>query len=112
MTAGDEKRNTAAAFIVGGLVGAVIALLLAPKSGAGMRRDIRRFGEKAVDKTQALRLELSRSIDKLADGVWERLQEDIAHGRDWTEHTLSEVQHALDAGKDFIRGEIDKIRQI
>jgi gas vesicle protein len=109
MTSRSESTNTIAALAVGVFIGAGIALFLAPKSGKGMRRDARRLGKKALNKTQALRLELSRSIDNIADTVWERLQEDMDRGRDWTENTLSEVQRALEAGKDFIRGEIDKV---
>jgi gas vesicle protein len=102
--------NTVVAFAVGTFVGAGIALLLAPQSGEKTRRDVRRIGKKAMNITQELRSELSRAIDNMADSVWDTLQEDFERGRGWTENTLSEVQRALDGGRDFIRGEIDKIR--
>jgi gas vesicle protein len=110
MTPRGGNRNTVVVFAVGAIIGAGIALLLAPESGEEVRRDVRRLGKKALNKTQALRAELNRSIDKIADAVWDRLQEDFERGREWTENTLSGVQRALESGKEFIRDEIDKIR--
>jgi gas vesicle protein len=106
----ERKENSVFAFAVGVFLGAGIALLLAPQSGERVRRDIRRMGKKALNKTQALQLELSRSIDNMADDVREKLQAEMNRGREWTENTLAEVRKVLDAGKEYIRGEIDKIK--
>ena len=111
MSGENDKRDVAAAFIIGGLFGAGIALLLAPQSGARTRRDIRRLGDKAVNMTQAARIEVNRAIDNLTDGVLDKLQEEIDRGREWTEDTLAQLQHAVDSGKELIRAEIDKIRR-
>lgn len=111
MTPKDQKGNNIVAFTVGAFIGAGIALFLAPQSGKKTRRDVGRLGKKALNKSQALRLELSRSIDNMADGVWERLQEELERGRDWTQDTIADVQRALEAGKDFIGREIDKVRR-
>ena len=111
MTSKDQKGNTLLALTVGAILGAGITIFLAPQSGKKTRRDVRHMGKKALNKTQALRLELSRSVDNMADDVWEGLQDEIDRGRNWTEKKLTEVQRAIDSGKDFIRGEIDKVRQ-
>jgi gas vesicle protein len=110
MTSKDQNGHTMLAFTVGALIGAGITVLLAPQSGRKTRRNLRRMGQKAMNKTEALRLELSRSIDNMADEVWDGLQNEIDRGRDWTEKKVSEVQQAIEAGKDFIRGEIDKVK--
>jgi gas vesicle protein len=109
MAGNSDKRDVAAAFIIGGLFGAGIALLLAPQSGARTRRDIRRVGEKAANMTQAARTEIGRSIDNLTDGVLDKLQEEFDRGREWTEDAVAQLQKAINSGKEFIRGEIDKI---
>jgi gas vesicle protein len=110
MTPRRGNANTVVAFAVGAFIGAGIALLLAPESGEEMRRDVRRFGKKALNKIQKIRMEVGRSIDNMAEAVWDTVQKDFDRGRDWTESTLAEVQRALDGGKEFIRGEIGKIR--
>ena len=109
MSGNNEKRDVAAAFLIGGLFGAGIALLLAPQSGARTRRDIRRIGEKTVNMTQAARIEISHAIDNLTDGVLDKLQEEIDRGREWTEDALAQLQRAMNSGREFIRDEIDKI---
>jgi gas vesicle protein len=106
----NGNTNTLLALVVGALAGASIALLLAPQSGEKTRRDIRRLGKKALDKTQSIREDLSNSIEDFADGVWEKVQEVLDRGREWTQKSVSDLERALEAGKKLIHNEIDKIR--
>jgi gas vesicle protein len=106
----NENTNTLLALVVGALAGASIALLLAPQSGEKTRRDIRRLGGKALDKTQSIRKDLSNSIEDFTDGIWEKVQDDLDRGREWTEKSIADLGRALEAGKKFINTEIDKIR--
>ena len=75
-----------------------------------MGEDIGRLGGKALDKTQAVRKELCDSIDTMADEVWDKVQGEFDRGREWTEQSIQDLERALEAGKKFIHGEIDKIR--
>ncbi len=104
-------RSTTTAFVIGGILGAGIALLFAPQSGRKTRRDIRYLGEKAWNKTEALQLELRHSVDNLVEDVTERLHEEFNKGREWTSSTLKEIQGALESGRKHIRNEMDKIRR-
>ena len=45
---GFSKTQLAGFFLTGAAVGAAVALLYAPKTGAQTRKDIRRFSKKAV----------------------------------------------------------------
>jgi gas vesicle protein len=110
MASKNEKTNTIFALAVGAIFGAGVALLFAPQSGKKTRRDVRRFGERALDKTQELRNEACTSIDNFAEEVWGKVQDDFDRGRKWTEQSISDIQKALDTGKRFIHDEIDKIR--
>ena len=109
---GTEKESgrLATAFVIGSILGAGIALLLAPQSGNKTRRDIRRFGKKALNKAEALRLELGQSLDNLTNDVVERLEEEFDRGREWTEKTAQDVRNAIESGKQYIRKEIDKVK--
>ena len=49
----NKARSVLLPFLVGGLVGAGIALLLAPKSGREMREDIKDIAASAGDKITA-----------------------------------------------------------
>jgi gas vesicle protein len=110
MTSRNGKENILLALAIGALFGAGAALLLAPQSGEKTRRDIRRLGRRARDKAEALKTQLTDSIDHMAEGVWDKIQEDFDRGREWTDQTLADLQKALDSGKEFISGEIDRIR--
>jgi gas vesicle protein len=51
-------------FLTGAAVGAAVALVLAPKSGAHTRRDIRRFSKKAMDQFDDLQSDVKSQISE------------------------------------------------
>jgi gas vesicle protein len=104
------NKNSAAALIAGTLLGAGVALLLAPQSGRRTRRDISRFAAKTRNKVAAAQIELGHSIEDIVAEATERIGEGLNHGIDWTDSKLAEFQRALDAGKRCIQSEIDKIQ--
>ena len=108
-------RNTAIAdaaitFAVGALLGAGVALLIAPQSGRKTRRDIRQFAEKAGNKAEAAQLELRHSIENIIGDVAEKLQEGLACGIDWTDSKIAALQGALEEARKSIAGEVEKIQ--
>jgi gas vesicle protein len=104
------NRNTAAALIAGALLGAGVALLLAPQSGRKTRRDIRQFAEKTRNKAEAAQLELQHCINNIIGDMEEKLQEGLARGMDWTDSKIVDLRRALDAARESIAGEIEKIQ--
>jgi gas vesicle protein len=93
-------------FVVGSLLGAGIALLLAPQSGKRTRRDIVHFGKVARNKAEALQLQVRHSCEDWTDKVLEEVQEGLGRSRQWTEKTQQGVLHALDSAKEYVRKEI------
>lgn len=104
------NKNNAAALIIGALLGAGVALLLAPQSGRKTRRDLSHFAEKTRNKVEAAQIELRHSIDNIVGDATERIEEGMNRGIDWTDSRIAELQRALDAGKKFIQSEIEKIQ--
>lgn len=78
-----------AAFAVGALVGAAIALLYAPRSGKETR-------ERIADKGRELG-------DKATDA--------IKNGSEFIDGKKAEIAAAVDAGKEAMRGERTKLRR-
>jgi gas vesicle protein len=72
----DENQfGTALTFLVIGIgAGAIAALLLAPKSGEQLRRDIRRRYEDARE-----------TIEDLAEDAKEKMEDAIERGSEWME---------------------------
>ncbi len=84
-----KERSVLVPFVIGGLVGAGVALLLAPKSGRELRKDISDLASDAQDR-------ISMTIDK---------------SKELYEGSRSAVKNAIDAGKTAFIEERDKIRQ-
>ncbi len=78
----DSNIGTAVSFLLIGLgVGAALGLLLAPKSGKQMRRDLRRSYEDALD-----------TISEWTDEAKERFDEAIEKGADFTEELRAKAE--------------------
>ena len=102
--------DAAIAFVAGTLLGAGVALLLAPQSGRKTRRDLRQFAEKTENKMEAAQLELRHSIENIIGDISENLQEGLARGMDWTDTKIAELQGILEAARKSVSGEIEKIQ--
>jgi gas vesicle protein len=62
--AGFTKTQMAGFFLTGAAVGAAVALVLAPKSGAQTRRDIRRVSKKAMNQFDDLQSDVRSQINE------------------------------------------------
>jgi gas vesicle protein len=82
-----KERSIMVPFLVGGIVGAALGLLLAPKPGREMRKQIKDF---AVDSTDAIASAVRKGKDLYAD-------------------TVTAVNSAIDAGKRAYIQEREKI---
>jgi gas vesicle protein len=109
MNTPEDKRHLAAAFMVGGALGAGIALLYAPQSGRKTRRDLRRISQKAMNDAETLQTKLRQSVHDLATDTFEKIREEFTRGPDWTEKRADEVQSVIERGRDFIVKELDKV---
>ncbi len=109
MEARNEKLNGVVLFVAGSLIGAGLALLLAPQSGRRTRRDIVHLGKMAKKKSEQIQLEMHHAIDNLVEDISEKMQEGMDRGREWTEKTTQGVLQALNSGKDYIRKELENV---
>jgi gas vesicle protein len=82
-----EMEDCVKGFIIGGLIGAVLGILYAPKSGKETREEIRRSSEELVGKAKAQFEELTGKMEELAYREKEMLVE-----------KKEKVKKALDAG--------------
>src|SRR5258706_12899153 len=109
MEARNEKLNGVLLFVSGSLLGAALALLLAPQSGRRTRRDIVHLGKMAKKKSDQIQLEMRHAVDNLVEDISEKMQEGMGRAREWTEKTTQGVLQALNSGKDYIRRELDNV---
>jgi gas vesicle protein len=61
---GFSKTQVAGLFVAGAAIGAAAALLFAPKTGAQMRKDIRRFSKRTIGQLDDLQSDLRDQISE------------------------------------------------
>jgi gas vesicle protein len=94
-------------FLVGGVVGAGIALLLAPKSGKELRKDIKNMASDTRDKIAAT---VEKGKELYIEGTT-AVKNAIEAGKDVYIEGTSAVKSAIEAGKDAYVSEIEKHRK-
>jgi len=79
----DNKVTAAALLIVaGGIVGAGLALLLAPQSGQRTRRDISRYAKRAKTRADEAVEDITTNINDLVETIGEKTDELVEKGKD------------------------------
>jgi len=86
----SSKKQLVGFLVTGAAVGAAVALLYAPKSGAQTRRDIRKFSKKTVDQ-----------IDDLQNGLRDQISEGYDH-----------VMEVIDNVKDYVEDGKNKLQKL
>lgn len=98
----EEKRwgpgSLVISFFLGGLIGAGIALLLAPRTGKETR-----------EKIKGLAGEVKEKVEEVVEEIKEKVGETIEKGKDLYEEKKSILSTAIEAGKEAYRKEKEKV---
>ena len=84
----SDNKDTFLVFLLGGIVGAAIGILYAPKSGKETRKNIKRLSEDIVDNVN----DFSEDIAKAGKKIYEQGREKVLSNKD-------KISEAFDAGK-------------
>jgi gas vesicle protein len=97
------------AFLIGGLIGAAVALLYAPQSGRETRKDIskkaRRVKKGAVDLVE----DIAESVSDFTGDVKDTAEDIIDRGRELSESAKKEIVATLEHGQKVIEKQRKKI---
>jgi gas vesicle protein len=97
----ESDRSTGSiilAFFIGGLVGAGVALLLAPQPGKETRQKIKELAEEAKEKAT-----------KYAEEVKSKVTSTVEKGKGLVEEKKSLIKTAVEAGKEAYAKEKEKL---
>lgn len=97
----DERcssGNVILAFVLGGIVGAGIAFLMAPQSGRETREKIKEFAD-----------ETRKKANEYAGQVKDKVSSAVESGKHFVEDKKSLISTAIDAGKDAYSKEKEKL---
>jgi gas vesicle protein len=85
--------------VAGALLGAGIALLLAPQSGKQTRKDIARYAKKAKRRAEGVVEEFAQSVSGMVDEVGDRAAGILDSGKDLALDAKKEVLHVIEDGQ-------------
>jgi gas vesicle protein len=105
----DDNKTIAGAFLVGGLIGAAIALLYAPKAGRETRRDISKAAKKIKRDAVELVEDTIQSIDEFAGDVKDKATDIIERGVELSDTAKKEVVKSLEYGQKIIEKQKKRI---
>ncbi|MCA6071917.1 MAG: YtxH domain-containing protein [Endomicrobium sp.] len=74
----SDNKDTLVAFVLGGLIGAALGILYAPRSGKETRRNIKKFSTEVSDTIS----DLSENLTETGRKVYEEGEERVLSGRD------------------------------
>jgi len=95
----NNAKTDALLLIGGGVVGAGLALLLAPHSGKETRREIVRFGKTLGNKSDKVIHEFADSIADFSDSVGEKAVGILHSGQELTREGKKGILAAIEKGQ-------------
>lgn len=97
-------------FLIGGAVGAITALLYAPKSGKELRSDIKKkAGDMADDAGDYVRTARTKTVDFINQGK-QRSDQLISEAKEKADHILGDAEKVLTEIRDRATGESGKVK--
>lgn len=111
----DEREYSAGSvlvsFLLGGLVGAGLALILAPQSGRETREKIKNLSGDLKEKGEALAREMKEKTVRSYEEGKESLTHAIEHGKETVQETKGIIAAAYEAGKEAMDKERKKLAE-
>ncbi len=107
----SDYKKLAGAFLLGGVIGAVIALLYAPKSGRETRRDISKVARRVKKETSELIDDTIDNIHDFAGKIKEKVSDIIERGVELSESAKKEILKNLEHGQKVIEKQKKRISE-
>jgi gas vesicle protein len=107
----DNGKIIGGAFLLGGIAGAVMALLYAPKSGKETRKDVARTVRRISDDTVDLMEETFEEINDFANDLKEKASDLVEQGTDLPGKAWQEVVSMLENGQRAIEKKRKRLKK-
>ena len=113
MEENDTRYLTGTLLVVAGaILGAGVALLLAPQSGKETRRDIARYTRKAGRKIEGAAGEVADTVAEMAEAVEEKAEELLDKGKGLAKESRDAVLAALEEGQERLSRQRDRLAKL
>jgi gas vesicle protein len=98
--------------LVGAILGAGAALLLAPQSGRKTRRDISRYARKTGKMVEGVAEEVVGSVAGMVDAVEKTAEEFLEKGRNLSKESRDAVLNVLNEGQERLGRQRDRLAKL
>ena len=107
----EDAVKVGAAFLIGGAIGAAIALLYAPQSGRETRKDIQRTARRVKNEAVDLVEDTIDRVDDFVDETKDRVTELIDRGVELSGAAKKEIIKTLDQGQKALEKQKNRIME-
>ena len=107
----DDTKTVAGAFLLGGLIGAGIALLYAPKSGRETRKDISKAARRVKRDAVELVEDKIKNVDEFVGTVKDQASDIIERGVELSDSAKKEVIKSLEYGQKIMEKQKKRIME-
>lgn len=108
----NDTTGKAITLVIGGLLGAGVALMLAPQTGEKTRKQLIKYSKKAGTRTQQFVSDIGDSLDSVIHDVLDASSTGLQKGKKLTALARKEILDVLDAGKSYIDEERTKLEKM
>ncbi|SNB44953.1 YtxH domain-containing protein [Geobacter sp. DSM 9736] len=98
--------------VAGGIIGAGVALLFAPKTGKETREDLGRYATKTRRRAEEVVDDLSSSISEMVDKVGEKASELLDSGKDAAGTARESLLKAIDEGQEKLEKQRSRLAKL
>ncbi|MCX5718365.1 MAG: YtxH domain-containing protein [Nitrospirae bacterium] len=105
----EDYKKIIGAFLIGGAIGAFVALLYAPQSGRETRKDISRTTKRIKRDTVHLVEETVESIDDFMSDMKDKATAIIDQGKELSDNAKKEIVRTLEHGQKAIEKQKNRI---
>ena len=107
----DNVVRVGSVFLIGGAIGAAIALLYAPQSGQETRKDIKRTARRVKNEAVNLVEDTMDRVDNFMDEIKDRVTELIDMGIDLSGNARNEIVETLERGQKAIEKQKKRVME-
>ena len=107
----DDTKTIAGAFLLGGMIGAGIALLYAPKSGRETRQDISKAARRVKRDAVELVEDTIQNVDEFVGTVKDQASDIIERGVELSDSAKKEVIKSLEYGQKMMEKQKKRIME-
>jgi gas vesicle protein len=105
-------KQAAGFLVAGAMLGAAVALLSAPQSGARTTRDLKKFARNTADRLHDLQGDLRGHVADWVQDMTEVVKEDVNRGRELGAEGYGQVLQGFDNAKKWVDDGRSRIEQL